>query len=254
MDESTTHAPGEIFQSLERDATLAARVTETIKSYIVTGHFQAGDRLPAERELARQFGVSRTVVREAVRSLTAQGLLEVRAGSGSLVRNPSAQAVAESMSLYLRMGTHQIDYPKLLEVRRILEVEIAGLAALRRSDEDIALLDAILQETMVVGGDREGWTQNDMAFHAMLARATKNELFVLLLDSIADALVTMRRMGFSVPGAAARTLRFHGAILAEVRAGDPERARQAMREHLDEAQDTIGKAMALQALDIAANM
>jgi GntR family transcriptional repressor for pyruvate dehydrogenase complex len=248
MNESTTHTPGEIFQSLERDATLSARVTDTIKSYIVTGQFHAGDRLPAERELARQFGVSRTVIREAVRALTAQGLLEVRAGSGSVVRNPSAQAVAESMSLYLRMGmdTHQIDYPKLLEVRRILEVEIAGLAAQRRTDEDIALLDAILQETERVGGDREGWTQNDMAFHAMLARATKNELFALLLDSLAEALVTMRRKGFSVPGAAARTLKYHGAILKQVTAGDPDQARQAMRDHLDEAQDTILMAMALE--------
>src|SRR5690606_8210337 len=81
----------ELFEALARDAPLSARVSEQIKQYLVGGQLQPGVRLPPERELARQFDVSRAVVREAVRGLTAQGLLEVRAGSGSVVGNPGSE-------------------------------------------------------------------------------------------------------------------------------------------------------------------
>src|SRR5690606_1965681 len=157
---------------------------------------------PPERELARQFSVSRTVVREAVRALTAQGLLEVRAGSGSVVRNPGSEAFAESMALYLRVGGRDFDYRKILEGRRVLEVEIAGLVAERCTPEDLAALTALVAEIPSVADDGDGWLRNDMDFHALLAQATKNELFSLLLDSIADVLASVRRMGFSVPNPA----------------------------------------------------
>src|SRR5690606_3383769 len=107
------NSSSELFEALAREATLSARVTNRIKQYIVSGQLQPGDRLPPERELARQFSVSRTVVRDAVRALTAQGLLEVRAGSGSVVRNPGSEAFAESMALYLRVGGRDFDYRKI---------------------------------------------------------------------------------------------------------------------------------------------
>jgi GntR family transcriptional repressor for pyruvate dehydrogenase complex len=241
---ATEGSDPDLFGALPRDATLAARVTDQIKQIIVAGHLQPGDRLPPERELARQFDVSRTVVREAVRSLTAQGLLDVRAGSGSVVRNPSLAAVTESMALFLRVGREDFDYRKILEVRRLLEVEIAGLAAERRTAEDLETLTALLAENATVGNDGERWLQNDMAFHAALAQATQNELFSLLLDSIADIMVGVRRLGFMIPDAAGRTLKYHGAILEQVRAGDAEGARAAMRDHLDEAEATMRQALA----------
>ena len=247
MISSTPANPaGELFGTLERDSTLAARVTEQVKQYIVAGQLRPGDRLPPERELARQFGVSRTVVREAVRTLTAQGLLEVRAGSGTVVRNPSAGDVAESMALFLRVGHPGLDLKKILEVRRMLEVEIAGLAAERRTDADIAAMDANMAEAAQVGDSRDGWLGNDMAFHALLAQATKNILFSLLLDSLADILTSVRRMSFDVPGASARTQHYHGAVLEQVRRGDPEGARQTMHDHLHEAEETMRAALAIE--------
>ena len=227
---------------------MAERVTEQIRQIIVGGQLQPGDRMPPERELARQFGVSRTVVREAMRALTAQGLVEVHAGSGSTVRNPSAVEVAQSLARLLQVGQHDFDHSKILEVRRLLEVEIAGLAAERRSDEDLVALETTLQETARVGDECEAWLRNDIAFHAQLAQATKNELFSLLLDSISDVMVSVRRLGFDVPNASARTLRYHGAILEAVRGGDAARARTAMRDHLDEAEATMRTALSLRKL------
>ena len=234
---------GELFRMLERDATLAERVTEQIRNYIVSGQLQPGDRMPPERELARQFGVSRTVVREAVRALMAQGLLEVRAGSGTIVRNPSPGAVAQSMALLLRVGRERFDYHKVMEVRRLLEIEIAGLAAERRTDEDLDALTALVEETPGLSGKPDDWLKNDMAFHAQLAQATKNELFSVLLDSITDIMVTVRRLGFTVPDAATRAYKYHSAILEQVQRGDPAGAREAMRDHLAESEATMRTAL-----------
>jgi GntR family transcriptional repressor for pyruvate dehydrogenase complex len=243
MSQLLSNPPNDLFGALARESTLAERVTDQIKSIIVSGQLQPGDRMPPERELARQFGVSRTVVREAVRALMAQGLVEVYAGSGTLVRNPSAGAVAESLALFLQVGREGFDYRKILEVRRLLEVEIAGLAAERRTEDDLDALALVLGETADVGDSCDAWLKNDMAFHALLAKATKNELFSLLLDSIADIMISVRRLGFDVPNASARTLKYHGAILEQVRQGDAEGARAAMRDHLDEAQATMRTAL-----------
>jgi GntR family transcriptional repressor for pyruvate dehydrogenase complex len=243
MSQLLANSPPELFGLLTRDATLAERVTEQMKQLIVSGQLRAGDRMPPERELARQFGVSRTVVREAVRSLMAQGLVEVHAGSGSVVRNPSAGAVAESMALFLQVGRQGFDHGKILEVRHLLEVEIAGLAAERRTGDDLVALAAVLQETAHVGGNCDDWLKNDMAFHALLAQATRNELFSLLLDSIADIMISVRRLSFDVAGAPDRTLKYHGAILEQVEKGDPVGARAAMREHLAEAEATMRAAL-----------
>jgi GntR family transcriptional repressor for pyruvate dehydrogenase complex len=233
-----------LFKTIPREATLAERVTEQIENLIVANHLQPGDHLPPERELAQRFGVSRTVVREAIRALVAKNLLEGRPGGGTIVRVPTAEMVAQSMLLFLRTGQNHIDYDKVHEVRRLLEVEIAGLAAARRTAEDLAKMDAILDETLVVGDDRDLLAQNDVNFHAALARATHNELFSLLLDSIADIMLTVRQLGFSVPGMPARTLKYHRAIFEQVKIGNPEGARQAMTEHLIEAEDTMRQALA----------
>ena len=184
--------------------------------------------------------------------MTAQGLLVVRAGSGSVVRNLSAGDVAESMAIYLRMGRTDADHRKILEVRRVLEVEIAGLAAARRTPDDLARMEAILVETPAVSDTCDGWLANDMAFHAVLAQATQNELFSLLLDSLAAVLVTIRRLAYQVPDPAGRTLKYHGMILEQVRLGDADGARRAMHEHLREAEATMAMTLALPVQDAAA--
>src|SRR4029434_1284654 len=116
-----------------REATLANRVTKEIEGLIIDGRIEMGRRLPSERDLADQFGVSRTVVREAVRGLVAKGLLEVRPGSGTIVRSPTCGAVTQSLTLFLLAGQSdlELDYTNVHEIRRVLEIEIAGLAAER---------------------------------------------------------------------------------------------------------------------------
>jgi GntR family transcriptional repressor for pyruvate dehydrogenase complex len=239
--------PSALFNTVQRRTTLADRVTRQMEQLIIEGRLRPGDRLPPERELARQFGVSRTVVREAMRALIAKSLLEVRPGSGTVVCSPTAEAVAQSMALFLRAGQAELDYEKILEIRRLLEVEIAGLAAERHTSEDVEEMEQVLREAAEIHGDRDSFAQYDVDFHATLARATHNELFSLVLDSMLDIMIKVRQVAFDVPGMRARSLKRHRAIVEQVKMGDPHGARQAMREHLVESEETMRKALALHA-------
>ncbi|MGC8877633.1 MAG: FadR/GntR family transcriptional regulator [Anaerolineae bacterium] len=245
MIEREVSNPIQLFKAIQRSATLVHRVTGQIEQLIIKGELHPGDRLPPERELARQFGVSRTVVREAVRSLVAKGLLEVRPGSGTLVRSPSADAVAQSLIMFLRAGRPEFDCEKVMEIRRVLEVANAGFAAQRRTSEDLAEMAHILRDASTLSYDRYRFAELDVAFHAAVARATHNELLSLLLDSVADILLTWRQFSFDVPGTPERAVMYHRAIYEQIRRGDIESARHAMGEHLIEAEDTMRKAIAL---------
>jgi GntR family transcriptional regulator, transcriptional repressor for pyruvate dehydrogenase complex len=232
-----------MFKALEREETLAARVTEQLEAFLTESHVLPGERISAERVLAEQFKVSRTVVREAVRSLVAKGLLEVKPGSGTHVSTPSAERVTETMSWFLRGNGAEIDLRKVSEVRRLLEVEIAGLAAERRTDEDLAEMRRILDDMTGVTRDRERFVEWDMAFHSALAAATHNDLFSILLGSVVSTLRKVRELGFNVPGTPERAKSFHELILEKVREGNPTAARAAMRDHMSEAERTMQQGM-----------
>lgn len=228
-----------MFKALQREETLSAQVTEQLEAFLAQRQLAPGMRIPAERELATQFGVSRTVVREAVRALVAKGLLEVKPGSGTLVSTPTAAAVTETMSWFLRPSNSDVDLQKVTEVRRLLEVEIAGLAAERRTESDLESMERIVNDTEGIARSRERFVEWDMAFHSALAAATQNELFLILLDSVVSTLRKVRELGFNVPGTPERARNFHLRILDKVRKGDAEGARAAMLEHMSEAERTM---------------
>jgi GntR family transcriptional regulator, transcriptional repressor for pyruvate dehydrogenase complex len=221
------------FSRIRREPRLSDRVAALLLDTIVARGLQPGDRLPSERELGEQFGVSRTVIREAVRALAAKGVIEVRTGSGLRVAAVDASAVSESISLFLRGGA--LDYPKVHEVRRLLEVEIAGLAAERASDTDIARMRTAAEQMEGVLDDVEKASRLDLAFHRAIARATNNELYLLLLDSIGEAQLEIRR-GNLQSGAAPKTIKAHRKIVERIAGRDREGARSAMEEHLDHVQ------------------
>lgn len=165
-------------QKTERKATLSELIGRQIQNLITERQLKPNDRLPAERELAEQFGVSRTVVREGLRGLAAKGLLEVTPSrEGTTVRPPSTQTLSEIMRLFLHSDTRASDYQNLLEVRCALEVAIAGLAAQRRTTEDLKQTTRILDDTLAVGDDCDRFVRCDLAFHRALADATHNRLF-----------------------------------------------------------------------------
>jgi GntR family transcriptional repressor for pyruvate dehydrogenase complex len=221
------------FAPLERSERLADRVAGALTDSIVSGRLVPGDRLPPERELCEQFAVSRPVVREAVRSLIAKGLLVDSPRRGHTVSALGRDTVTESLTLFLR--GRQLDYSKLMEVRSVIEVENAGRAAERASAADLEALRAAAT-WLVPGLSPEEAAVADVGFHRAVATATGNEFFELMLDSIQEVLITAQLPTLSEAKIVRGAIKHHAAILKQIEAGDPEGARAAMQAHLKDAE------------------
>jgi GntR family transcriptional repressor for pyruvate dehydrogenase complex len=229
-DSTPVEAAGTLFEQVSREPRLSDKVAEMMLETILSNRLQVGDRLPSERELGEQFGVSRTVVREAVRALAAKGVIEVRSGSGLRVAAVDASAVSESMRLYVRGGG--LDFEKVHEVRRLLEVHTAGLAAERAEETDVASLREVHERMTRDADDVDAASLDDLEFHRRIALATHNELYLVLMDSIGRALIDIRRANLG-SGSAPATLAQHAEILESIAAHDAARARTAMAAHLE---------------------
>jgi GntR family transcriptional repressor for pyruvate dehydrogenase complex len=227
---SATEDGKQLFGVIPRDQRLSDKVADMLLESIVSRRLNVGDRLPSERELGEQFGVSRTVVREAVRALVAKGLIEVRSGSGLRVAAVAASTVSESMSLYLLGG--EFEFEQVHEVRKMLEVHIAALAAERATAEDKSALADSCDRMAAELDDVDRAAQLDVEFHRLIAHATQNDLYVVLLDSIGKPQLEIRRSNIGA-GHGQETVEQHRAILTAIVDGDPVRARDAMSEHLD---------------------
>jgi len=229
------------FSRVQREPRLADKVAGMLLESI-TGHgLRPGDKLPSERELGEQFGVSRTVIREAVRAVAAKGIIEVRTGSGLRVAAVDASMVSEAMNLFLR-GHESLDYDKIHEVRAMLELQIAEFAAERATDADIEHLTEACEELGAVLDDPERASRADVAFHRAVAEATHNELYLVILDALGDVLLDIRRATLHLDGRPRQTLLAHRSILERIAARDGEGAREAMRDHLQESQQAWAEA------------
>jgi GntR family transcriptional repressor for pyruvate dehydrogenase complex len=238
-DRHMAERPNRLFTTTEvqRRPRLSDQVAQLMLDAILEQRLEPGDRLPSERELGEQFGVSRTVVREAVRALVAKGVIEVISGSGLRIAEASPRTVRESLSLYLHAST--LDYERMHEVRAVLEVHMAGMAAERASEDDLRVLTSAheaMARAVDDGRSAEELAILDLEFHRAMARATHNELFLLLLDSIGEGLLEIRRHNLRLN--AERTVSLHEAIRLRIQARDPEGARRAMSEHLDDTLQT----------------
>jgi GntR family transcriptional repressor for pyruvate dehydrogenase complex len=223
-----------VFAPVARNERLADKVTAQLLESIRSWQLAPGSRLPSERELAEQFGVSRTVIREAVRSLAAKGVVAVRSGSGVHVVAVGPSQVSEQMNLFLH-GHGPIDYAQINEVRTMLEIRTAGLAAERATEADIEELRLHCDRMEAAGDDVETASIEDVEFHRAIARATHNDLFLLMLDSIGDVLLAIRRATLGAPGRLPLGVAFHRRILHRVEAHDVTGTERAMREHLLDA-------------------
>jgi GntR family transcriptional repressor for pyruvate dehydrogenase complex len=234
---STEPVPG-LFNDavVERQPRLSDQVADRMLDIIVTRGLTPGDRLPSERELGDQFGVSRTVIREAVRALVAKGVVDVVTGSGLRISAANPSNVRESMSLFLRNSA--FDYGKMHEVRKMFEMQIAGLAAERSTASDLERLAEIhtAMEAVIDEADVERAASYDLEFHRAIARATQNELFLILMDAIGEALLEVRRANLEVNGK--QTIQQHRRILEAIVARDVDGALGAMSDHLVHAEET----------------
>jgi GntR family transcriptional repressor for pyruvate dehydrogenase complex len=215
-----------------RRQKLSDEIVRQLENLIVNNELSVGDALPPERDLAAQLGVSRNILREAISTMVQKGLLEVRQGSGTYVASPSVELLRDSLSFFVRFSDSGLF--DLLEARFALEVQIAELAARRSTPQDVTDIVACYEELERSVEDPDRYIEADIGFHAALARAAKNEILLLLLDSIRGALrENVRVLVTRHPHAVADAMHYHRRITQAIQQGSPDEARENMRMHLE---------------------
>ena len=211
---------------------IAEEIADRIRMLILDGTLPPGQPLPGERLLAARFGVSRGSIRDAFRLLETIGLLETRHGQGTFPRELDVNRLVAPLASIL---TYQHDLrEELLDVRLMFEPAVARAAAGRVTDDDLADLQRILdtqRRKLKAGGST---IIEDTAFHAVLARATRNRVVMRIMETLNDLLVESRKLSLKQKGRPERSIRGHEAVVAALRRRDPDAAARAMHRHIDE--------------------
>jgi GntR family transcriptional repressor for pyruvate dehydrogenase complex len=201
-----------------RKTRVSEEIISQVRDLITSGRLKIGDRLPAERELAKTLQVGRSTVREAIRALESVGILQARPGEGTfLVSNQR----------------------KLFEVRMVIEPDLAALAARRASIEQIVKMREALQEQDASVKDGQTGMKADTAFHFLLAEAAGNDILFRIMDSLMDLLRETREASLHTGGRPANSLKEHKAILRAIEARDPQAAERRMREHIADMEKLV---------------
>lgn len=215
-----------------------AEVLADLADEILSGGTEAGTKLPSERELADRFGVSRPVVREAMRGLVERGLVEVQPGRGAFVRAAQPTDAAAGMDALLRR--HQPTPRDLVEARSMLEATTAELAAARATDADLAgIEDALARFDGAIGLIEQA--RYDLAFHLAIARAAHNPVVETMFGAITGLTIELMLRSLADPEVTRVSVPYHRSILAAIQERDSKRARTAMIDHLEVASRTYGE-------------
>ncbi|MDR3715077.1 MAG: FadR/GntR family transcriptional regulator [Puia sp.] len=227
------------FQKIGSEKLLSGRIEESIESAIRKKQYLAGQKLPTEGELCKLFSVSRTVVREAFRRLSARGLVVIRQGSGAYVNEISSESAIDSINLYLELTDDGNMIFDIIRARQLFEPEIAGLAALYRTTGELEELAGNMEELRNCPlDDIEKETEIDSRFHILIAKATHNTVVSLLMRPVFDSMPRFKRSIFAKnkiddrQAEKRRLIQFHEDIYQAINSGDSREAAYAMQTHI----------------------
>lgn len=234
--------PELVLTAVNRGPSLYEAVSEQLLKAIRGAGLRPGSKIPSERELGVQFGVSRTVIREAIRHLAAKGVLQVQSGSGVQVADIGHEGISESLDLYLRQRG-PLDPDRIHEVRESLEVRTAELAATRATDEQLRRIGEVCESMATHADDPDGASAADVAFHRAIAEAADNALFLVLIDSLGEVLMEIRRATLGERRRRDLALVAHRKVAEALASRDATRAGDAMREHLMDSREALSKTL-----------
>ena len=229
-------------QKLRSPGKLSEAVRDQLESMILTGEMKVNDQLPTENALAGMFGVSRTVIREAIHRLEAQGLVQARVGSGSYVLPFRIDEIKAAMLRYGSLNPQPDTFLHMLDLRELIECENAARVAQKTTKEVLQTLRDLLSEMQTLadsvkdGKDEAGrLMQADMDFHMTLARATGNPFFATILEPLKHLVSTHLAGIYRGSEPVGDTFAEHKAIVDAIEANDPVKARQVMLHHIDQS-------------------
>lgn len=212
-------------------------VVAQIHDLIREGRLKAGDQLPSERELAETFKVSRASVREALRALEAEGLVVSRTGSGTFVAGLPIESLVESLAALLSREKNAL--AEIFEMRRLIEPEIASLAAERATRQDIEKMKRILDKQAELVKKGGTGVEADTEFHFAIARATQNQALEKLVSGLMEILSTSREESLQTPGRNEASLKSHYGIVSAIESHDKDSAEKAMLHHIEQVEQNV---------------
>lgn len=212
---------------------ISQEVANQILDVIARRELQPGDRLPGERRLVSELGVSRTSVREGLRALEAIGAIEVRAGVGAFVKDPVSEIVDGVLSAPVLIDRDTLF--QLYNLRAIIEVGAIALAAVEATDDDLQQMRShvLAMEEAYARNDLQAMVQADIDLHHAILVATGNDILIQLMENVADLLIDMRGVSLNIKSGVTQTIAGHRAILQALESRDPVAARKAMEAHLE---------------------
>lgn len=223
-------------EDYRRDA-VSIEIARRLLSYLLAGNIEPGEKIPSERNLAEVLGVGRSVVREALKSLTLLGLVDVRQGDGTYLRRPGSELLSQSIEWGLLLGEQRTK--DLIEARQHLEVLLAGLAAERRSEADLDELRSLLKQMGTASKNADKFVAADVAFHVVVARAAGNSAIAGVMSSIRALLRVWISRVMSSGASFEPSMKEHAAILDAIEKGRPAAARKAMQAHMSGAHERL---------------
>jgi GntR family transcriptional regulator, transcriptional repressor for pyruvate dehydrogenase complex len=218
-------------------ARIHEQVIKQLQNLMQGGKLQPGDRLPPERELAQRFGVSRVAIRQALSVLQAMGLVQSRVGDGTFAHNSAELTVTVLAAV---IPGPQGTVGEQVELRRIIEPQVAELAALRAGKADIVEMKRCLEAQRAKFQAGLSFVDEDAALHLAIARATKNHLLVRMIEGIHGLLRDSRNKSLQTANARELSLRGHQGLIAAIQAKKAAAAGQAMRQHLTDVEKLAG--------------
>jgi GntR family transcriptional regulator, transcriptional repressor for pyruvate dehydrogenase complex len=211
----------------------SVEVAQSLLSFLLSGELRPGERIPGERSLSQTLGVGRSALREALTSLTLLGLLEVRPGDGTYLSSTNSSLLPQIVEWGILLGERHIE--DLVEARQEIEVSLAGLAARRRTEDDIAVLSDALRAMHDSVHDREAYIEADVEFHLVVATVSRNTVLSGVLANIRSLLRVWTMRVVTDPASSRDSLALHPPIFEAIRDGDAEAARSAMAYHMERA-------------------
>jgi GntR family transcriptional repressor for pyruvate dehydrogenase complex len=221
-----------------KQPNLKNKVYELLLDMVVDGKYKDNDLLPPERILCEELGVSRTVVREAVKSLESRGVLKVIHGKGIRVIPATSNDISEAFTLYLRRKNRNASMKDLIEIRFSIETEIARYAAMRSSAGDAATLEGIVDRMSELANDYDEFAAADLEFHLRLAYIARNIIFTTVIEALVVPLMTSFKETVSALDNS-RSVREHAEIARSVRRNDAVEAKELMTKHLQHVESML---------------
>jgi len=224
------------FNNIKRTSTVE-RIVENLINLIKTRSLDIGDKLPSERQLCEIIGVSRPILREALKALQVMNIIDIRQGAGAFVKSLEPKDVVEHLDIVFHLNSSL--YHDLYEARRVLESAVAGMAVSRISDEEIEAIAENVRQAAAHIDDAQIFQERDLELHEMIMKAAGNRVIPVFMQSINKLSLFIRKQSNAQPNIRQNTIRDHELIIKALKSRDPVKAAQAMEQHITNVENAF---------------